>query len=158
MYKTMWRVTASSQAKLWVVVLGGVLFGAVGVVHVCSYFVLHPGPAVPPIELAGFLTLGFVPEFARQRRYEIAVNQTYLFVVDQDGERSCPREKIRALAVRSERDLAPKRGDPWRLTALGTDGAKLVQVRAAQRFGEQAARDLSACLGVPLQVQPPLFT
>jgi hypothetical protein len=146
-----------ARARLWAVLVIGVGGGILGVIHLGAYVLEHPGPSVPPLELCGFLAFGFLPELLRLRTYRIEADRSTVSVADQDGKRSCARQQVIALAVTSEFDLSPKPGDPWRLRVLGTGGARLLQVRAAQQFGEGAIRNLAAYLQVPLEVQPPLF-
>jgi hypothetical protein len=147
-----------ARAKLWTVLVIGVGLGVLGVIHLLASVLEHPGPSVPPLELSGFLVLSLLPELLRLRTYRIEADRSSVSVVDRDGKRSCPREQVVALAVTSVFDLSPRPGDPWRLQILGPDDARLLQVRAAQQFGERAIRDLAAYLQVPLEVQSPLFT
>ena len=150
------RVRGRALLPVWLIVAVGLVFGVVGVAHAYAYFAWHPGPSVPPWELVGFCAVGLVPELRRMNEYRISLDAGRVYAVDHDGERSCSRAMVVKMVIRSVYELSPRPRDPWILTMIGLNGTKLLEVRAAQRFGLSAVKRLAANVEVPLEIQPPL--
>ena len=151
------RVRLLSRIKLWAIALGCLALGLGGVLHLYAYIAWHPAPAAPPLEL-GFLPFAvrLLPEVRRVNGHVVTVDDNTLTIIHRDGQHSCATALVRALEIKSEFDLAPSRGDPWRLRALDELGKPILEIRAAQLFGGVAVREIAAYLHVPLEVQVPL--